>query len=108
MNKQTKIILLVGAGVFAAWYFGLFDKLRSGGSSADQNTVGGKYGEYAQVMQGLANNATGNTVNLHSALTESVHSSLGQIAQWGQQAYENKRNTDNEEFAQWLQIMNSY
>lgn len=106
MDKQTTTILLLVGGVFAAWYFGLFDKLLAGSSSG--GTVGGKYGEYAQIMQGLANNATGNTINLHNALTESVQSSINQLGQWGQQGYENRRRTDNEEFSQWLQIMNSY
>jgi len=101
--KDSTILLVIGVvGVVGFWLYksGVFSSVASG--------TGDKYIQYAQSMQGLANNATGNTISLHNALTNSINESINNLGRWGQQGYENARRTDNEEYTQWLSIMQSY
>lgn len=101
--KESTLIIILGIAGFVGYLL-----YKSGVFSSVATATGDKYVQYAQAMQGLANNATNNTIGLHNALTNSVNSSINNLGQWVQQGYENARRKDNEEFAQWQAIMQSY
>lgn len=107
MKDQTFIILaVVGVAAFLLYKKGFFS------SSAAYSD---KYTEYANALQGLANNATGNFLGVHSAISQGINDQINQsvgtaissINNWAQMAQANRSQNDSREHDQFMQILNT-
>lgn len=111
--KDNTLIIIAGLGIFAYLLYksGFFDNI----SSSLEKLNGDKYTQYAAAMQGLANNATGNFLTVHGAISQgindqintSVNTALGSISNWAQMAQQNRDNKDRREYEQFMNILNT-
>ncbi|MBP5400750.1 MAG: hypothetical protein J6Y35_03885 [Bacteroidales bacterium] len=106
MKDSTIIIIaVVGFVLFRMYQKGLFSSTTYAG--------GDKYTQYANALQGLANNATGNFLAVHSGISQgindqintSVNTALGAVTNWAQMSQDNKNRNDQREFDQFQQIL---
>jgi len=106
--KDNTIIILLAVGVlgYLAYKQGLF----SAGVGYND-----KYTAYAQQLQGLATNATGNFLGVHNAISDginnqinrSVDTALGSITNWALMAQQNRSQNDTREHDQFMQYLQS-
>ena len=102
-DKTLIIIALLGFGALAYIIF-----RRTGGSTGGGLWGSDKYSQWAMSATSAGNAATQNLMAVAGQVPDNVNKAIDGIAKWGQQGYENARRTDNEEFAQWQAIINSY
>lgn len=108
MKDSTIIIIaVVGLIIYRMYQKGLFSTVTYAG--------GDKYTQYANALQGLANNATGNFLAVHGGISQgindqintSVNTALGAVTNWAQIAQQNRDNQDRREYEQFMNILST-
>lgn len=116
MKDKTIIIITLGVAAVGYWLYksGFFDSLAMrNAAAAETYAQTGKYSEYSNIMQGLANNATSNTLAIHGGISEginnqvntSVNTALNSITNWANLAQNRRNENDNREYGQFMSIL---
>lgn len=106
MKDSTLLIIIAVAAVGG---YLLYRRGQTAGVYSD------KYTEYANAIQGLANNATGNFLSVHNGISQGINNQINQsvetainsITNWAQQAADNRNRKDQREHEQFLQTLST-